>query len=383
MNPLAMLRQGMLTGSVAASLLGSGFDPGSLRPYADEHGRMFQTLTNNRGAGIKPQKYKQQITGNADATLRKNEWQLLDLAVIKAAKPRLRAWGDLVNAGLTFDILNGMSKTVLQHQTQSDITTATFSMDGLRETDRDRPVYDLTNLPLPIVHKDFSFSAREIAVSRNGSTPLDTTTAELAGRRVAEEVEKLLLGVNATYTYGGGTIYGYTNFTSRLTKTITAPTAAGWIPSTTVDEVLAMRDQSQLAYHYGPWVLYCSPNWDKYMDGDYSAAKGDKTLRQRLAAIDNLTAVRTLDYLGATNAAASDTYAQQQVGVKSASTTYTLLLVQQSADVVRAITGMPVTTVQWESHGGMMLNFKVMAIMLPQLRADHNGNTGIVHGSGS
>jgi hypothetical protein len=39
------------------------------------------------------------------------------------------------------------------------------------------------------------------------------------------------------------------------------------------------------------------------------------------------------------------------------------------------------TTVQWEEQGGLLLNFKIMAIMVPQLRADHNGNTGIVHGT--
>lgn len=357
MNPLMrVLQRGLASGGVAASLLSSNFNPNSLRPMADEYGRVFQTVTNKRGKEI----CEFLPTVNADSTLRKNEWQLLDLAVIKAAKPRLRAWGDLVNAGLTFDIPNGMSKTVLQHQTQSDISGAIMSMDGLRESDRDRPIYDLTNLPLPIVHKDFSFSAREVAVSRNGSTPLDTTTAELAGRRVAEAVEQLLLGVSSTYTYGGGTIYGYTNYTNRLTKVLTNPsTSSSWTPSITVNEVLAMRNLSQLAYHYGPWMLYCSPNWDTYMDDDYSAAKGDKTLRQRLAAIDNINGCRTLDYL----------------------TGYQLLLVQMSADVIRAVQGMPITTVQWESHGGMMLNFKVMAIMVPQVRCDHNSNTGLVHGT--
>jgi hypothetical protein len=359
MNPLMrVMQRGLASGGVAASLLSSNFDVGSLRPMADRYGRVFQTVTNNSGKEI----CEYLPTVNADSTLRKNEWQLLDTAVIKAAKPRLRAWGDLVNAGLTFDIPNGMSKTVLQHQTQSDITGAIFSMDGLRESNRDRPLYDLTNLPLPIVHKDFSFSAREIAVSRNGSTPLDTTTAELAGRRVAEAVESLLLGVSSTYTYGGGTIYGYTNYTNRATKVLTNPSSSStWTPATTVAEVLAMRNLSQLMYHYGPWMVYCSPNWDTYMDDDYSAAKGDKTLRQRIAAIDGINGVRTLDYL----------------------TGYQLLLVQMSADVVRAVQGMQITTVQWESHGGMMLNFKVMAIMVPQIRCDHNNNTGIVHGTAS
>ena len=59
----------------------------------------------------------------------------------------------------------------------------------------------------------------------------------------------------------------------------------------------------------------------------------------------------------------------------------TILLIQQTPDVARAVVGLDVTTVQWESMGGMMLNFKVMAILVPQLRADFNGNTGIVHGS--
>jgi hypothetical protein len=42
---------------------------------------------------------------------------------------------------------------------------------------------------------------------------------------------------------------------------------------------------------------------------------------------------------------------------------------------------MDVTTVQWDEKGGMKKNFKIMAIIVPQLRADQNSNTGIVHGT--
>ncbi len=52
-----------------------------------------------------------------------------------------------------------------------------------------------------------------------------------------------------------------------------------------------------------------------------------------------------------------------------------------TTDVVREVIGMDVTTVQWETKGGMQLNFKVMAILVPQIRADQNSNTGIVHGT--
>ena len=58
---------------------------------------------------------------------------------------------------------------------------------------------------------------------------------------------------------------------------------------------------------------------------------------------------------------------------------YVMVMVQMTTDVVREVVGMDITTVQWETKGGMQLNFKVMAILVPQLRADQNGNTGIVH----
>lgn len=341
-------------GSVASRLLQANMDPGVLRPFISGDGRSLITLNQN---GV-----DQSFVTNTTSMLRKDDWLILDEAVVKAAKPRLRAVGDLRSAGLQYTIPNGMSKTVLQYERQTDINGATISMDGLRKGESDRPLWDLNNLPLPIIHKDFKFSLRQVAASRNGGSPLDTTTAELAARRVAEEAEQLLLGTTSSYTYGGGSIYGYTNFPGRLTKAMTNPTTGGYSPSTTLNEVLAMKLQSQLAFHYGPWVIYSSPLWDVVLDGDYTLTGGNvttSTLRARLKQIDGITDVRTLDYL----------------------TGYQIILVQQTSDTARIVVGMDIVTVQWETEGGMELNFKVMCIMVPQLRSDINGNCGIVHGS--
>jgi uncharacterized linocin/CFP29 family protein len=336
-------------GSVASTLMANNFDPHALRPYLGSDGNSYVTV--NQGGNAKS------FVTNAPATLRKDDWIQLDEAVVQAAKQRLRAVADLRSAGLQFSLPNGMSKTVLQYENESDISGATVSMDGLRESDSDRPEYNLVNLPLPIIHKDFSFSARQVMASRNGGSALDTTMAELAGRKVAEEAENLLLGVSSSYAYGGGTIYGYTNFPSRLTKTMTAPSSSNH--ATTVQEILAMKTQSQDATHFGPWFCYCSTSWDAYMDEDYSSSKGDNTLRDRIGNIEGVDRPSTLDFLPAN----------------------TLVLVQKTADVARMVVGMDVTTVQWETKGGMELNFKVMAILVPQLRADFNSNTGIVHGT--
>ena len=115
------------------------------------------------------------------------------------------------------------------------------------------------------------------------------------------------------------------------------------------------------AYHYGPFMLYHSTDWDKYLDDDYRA-NDSRTLRQRLRQISQITDVKRLDFL--TN-------------------TFTFLMVQMVPETARAVTGMDITTVQWESQGGMRVNFKVMAIMVPQLRSDFNGNMGIVHATTS
>jgi hypothetical protein len=226
-------------GDAADRLIANDFDIGVLRPWVGGDGRHYHART----MGGKTRS----IVTNTPATLTKEAWVLLDQAVVRAVRARLRAFADIRAAGLVFNLPNGMAHTVLQYQTVSDITSATVSMDPIRRSERDRPVLDLLNLPLPVVHKDFDFSAREIAVSRNGNVPLDTTMAELAGRKVAEEVEKMTVGnVASAFAYGGGAIYGYTNFPNRSTKfDVTVPTSSNG--PTVLNDILALRHLLQPA----------------------------------------------------------------------------------------------------------------------------------------
>ncbi len=352
---LDYILNGQPVGDVASRLMDNNCNPACLRPWLGVNGVSYLSVMNKAGV------MEARPLTNVTATLRKDDWKILDDAIIKAAQPRLKAVADLRAAGLTFSIANGMGKTVLETETQSDMDPAIVSMDGLRESPNDRPVFELGSLPLPIIHKDFNYSLRQVMASRNGGSPLDTTSAELAARKVAESAEQLLLGIHGTadqYTYGGGTIYGYTDFPSRLTRTITTPTGASSDGANALADLLAMRKQATGAYHFGPYVLYVAPNWDEFLDNDFKAAS-DKSIRKRLLEVDNISSIRTLDYL----------------------TNYDWILVQMTTDVVREVIGMDIVTVQWETKGGMQLNFKVMAILVPQLRADQNSRTGIVHGT--
>ena len=357
-------RTSSLGGGFARVLLENELDVNCMRPYICKNGRA--AITRNIRQADGSFKKVRQYVHNDNATLRFLDYIQLDEAVVKAAKPRLRAARDLVSSGLVYSLPNGIAKTVMQYQQQSDISGATISMDGMRQSESDRPVFSLLNFPLPIIHKDFQISLRELLASRTGYSPLDTTTAELAGRRVAEQVEQLTLGTTnslllgqATYSYAGSTIYGYMNFPNRITYSITTPTVAGWTPEQAIADVLQMKKASQVANHFGPWMMYAGLAWDPYMDGDYKPTYNDTTLRQRLRGIDGILDVKTVDYIP----------------------DFSLIMVQMTTDVARMVIGMDITTVQWESHGGMQMNFKIMAVMLIQLRTDINNSTGLVHGS--
>jgi hypothetical protein len=376
---------GQAHGEVGNMMMGCQFDPGLLRPYLDGKGQRCVTVNTGRTkwdekkqieVPILEKRLASELIANgipiptANATsLRKDDWLMLDKAVIKAARQRLRAWSDL-QAANSFGGFNGMSKLILEHETQSDPGEAQMDFDGLTEGRNDAPQYQLEGLPLPITHSDFFFSSRRLAVSRNSQTPLDTTMAEAAGRRVAEMIEKTLIGVETGPTYGkaadyGQTpkVYGYINHPQRITKTdMTQPD--GTNGSTVLTDWLALRDLLYVAKFYGPFMVYTSTEWDQHLDNLFSTTEPSAgTLRSRLKQIDGIQDIRRLDYL------------------TDRSAKFDVLFVQMTSDVARAVNGMDITTVQWESQGGMRVNFKVMAIQVGQLRADFNGNMGLAHGT--
>ena len=56
-------------------------------------------------------------------------------------------------------------------------------------------------------------------------TEKDLFEVKTQRKQVNETVDDLTLGTLATYTYGGYSIYGFTNFPGRITKSMTLPTA--------------------------------------------------------------------------------------------------------------------------------------------------------------
>lgn len=292
-------------------------------------------------------------------TLRKDEWLEIDRAVIDVARDRLRGVADLVSAGLTINLSNGLGTTVFQWEDMSDMTEANTNMEGITEGDRDRVVFDLNSIPLPIVHKDFYISKRVLEASRKLGQPLDITQAETASKLVAEKTEEILFNGSSSLTFGGGTLYGYTDFPNRNTFTI----PAAWDASATTGSAMLRDLLDMLALlhtdrMFGPYILYLPTLYWTRMQDDFKT-NSDRTILERLLAVAGITQIKAADVLSANN----------------------VVLTQMSADNTKMVIGMQPTVVQWETQGGMRLHFKVMTIMVPRVAATHIDQSGIVHAS--
>ena len=56
----------------------------------------------------------------------------------------------------------------------------------------------------------------------------------------------------------------------------------------------------------------------------------------------------------------------------------TVLMVQLTSDVVRLVEGFDLQAVEWQTEGGTLTKYKIMSIVVPQIRSDRNGKCGIV-----
>lgn len=287
-------------------------------------------------------------------TLTYDSWKKIDTAVLKEYQIRLRGIADLQAKGLTFQT-DGLSQTVLQYQDESDITDAELNMDGVIKTDRDRPEYNTKFLPLPIISKDFSFSAREIAASKKGGNGLDVRMAEKATRKVAELAEQILFQGAGAYTFGQGTLRGYEDHPDRNTGNVTAAWSAA-SGANILTDTIAMKQRAIDDRKYGPFTMYVSTNIEANLDQNFTTNYAT-TIRQRLLQIEDITEIKVIDKMTAGG----------------------ILLVSMQSDVVRLVQGMPINVLEWSTDGGLMIHFKVWTIIVPQIFSDQSNRSGIVH----
>ena len=367
MNPnVDLIGMGGYTGEVAGAFAQGGrLDIYQMKPYWDWDAtskKWIPCISVFKGGDPKDIKNYSRIQTNS-ATLRRDEWKLLDEAVMKVARERLVGINDLRSRGLTYSLGNAMSTTILEWHDVGESMEAVMSMDGVTRGPNDRPTFQFNYIPIPIIHVDYEINARALASSRNLGNSLDTISAEYAARRVAEHLEDMLF-TNTTYSYGEtdsrsrNSIYSYINFPDRNEVTLSENwDASGKTGAEIVADVLNMKQSSINARHYGPWVVYIPTAYETVIDADYDATTPGTTIRERILKISGIESIKVVDRLPANN----------------------VLMIEMKSDTVRLIDGIPLQNVEWSTEGRFVNKYKVLTIQVPQLRSDRSGQCGIVH----
>lgn len=287
--------------------------------------------------------------------LRKEEWVQFDTAVIDVFRQRLVIVQDLISRGLTHN-LGGLGTLVSQYEAQSDMTGANVDMAGTTRGEEDDITFDLRSVPVPITHKDFSINIRRLLASRKLGESVDTTQASVAARRVADANESMVIR-GSSLKLDGNAIYGLTNHPDR--NTIAATGAWATIANPYAD-TLRMIKAANADNVYGPFVMYVSKDiWPDLLN-IYSDGSGE-TVRDRILRIPEIQDIKACDELDSGD----------------------VVMVAMQRDVIDLGIAQDITTIEWQSLGGMMFHFKVMNALVPRVKSDHAGRSGIVHLSGA
>jgi len=287
--------------------------------------------------------------------LRKDEWKQYDDALIEVALKRMPLVQELVSRGLTFNIPGGLGTTILEWEDVSDMNPAEVSMSGVTAGETDALEFDLLSMPLPIIHKGFNINVRKLHASRATGQALDVTQASICGRKVAETTETMVIEGHAT-RLGSSVIYGLDTVPNSSAVTATLLWDTTTIPAGYLANVLTAVAALQADFMYGPYVLMVNYTTHNRMQNDYDVSGSSLlTTMERLLRTEGVDKI-----IPSTDVPANHAY-----------------VVQLTRDVIDEVIGLQPTTVQWESHGGFMMHFKVMSIMIPRVRFTQTLQSGI------
>ena len=284
--------------------------------------------------------------------LQKDEWKALDDAVVRVARTQLTVIADLRSAGLTRN-LGSLGVMIDEYEKVSEIDAAEQNMTGIAAGQRDLPEYTLASVPVPVTFRDFQVNIRTLEASRTRGGAMDTVTAEMCTRRVTEKLDDMVFN-GSVIQVDGATIDGLTTQADRLTGSLGTP----WTTNTTtvITDVLAMLSGLEAINYRGPYNLYVPVDYMSELRDDYSANKGDRTFVERILAIEPISALKSSPSLSAE-----------------------VVMVQMTSDVVDLSIGQDIVTVEWDDMGGLVTNFKIMAAIVPRVKASAISETGIAH----
>jgi len=328
---------------------------GGFVPIAKQNPDGTQELVTNEDGFVKITDGRGFVT---NSLLRKDEWEMLDDAVQIAATGEFNAIQRLNGDPQLRKQLNSMGVLVAQYNQGSEMSRAAVSLSGRAAQDLDRQDYNLTGVPVPVIHKEFQIGMRELEASRSYGSGIDTTNAFEASRVVTEEAERLFSAGNTNIALNQNILYGVTNEPNINTGAAVGDfgTLSNIVP-TFRNMIIAMA----AANYFGPYEFWVArTQYNEMALNFHSDGTGDSGLT-RVLKMPNISAIHPSDWM----------------------TAGTLVGVQMTPNVIDFCVYQLNQVVEWTSQDGMAQNFKVMSICAVRVKSDYNGNSGVCYYTGA
>jgi len=285
-----------------------------------------------------------------NAALPHDAWLSIDSAIIRVAGQRLNGIADLQSYGLTRTLTGGLGAKYDFWQTVSDDLSAQQNMEGVTVGAKNRLAFGETMIPIPLTFCDFDIGIRELAASQKDGRPIDTTHIEVATRKVIEKLEDTLFN-GSTVVAGGYDLPGYLTYSGSNEVALTGSWTS--TPTNIEKDVVKLIARAEADRHYGPYVLYLhTDEW------------ADMRIRDTVLGLPYLEILKSM--AGVADVKPSDALGNGEIA-----------LVSMTSDVISLATAVDIVAVPWESHGGMLKHFRVMAAIAPRCMSDSAGRCGI------
>jgi len=296
---------------------------------------------------------------NADGTLRHEDHRRIMEKLVTVRRLNLNGIKDLFAAGLTSS--ESIGTTLVGRESIDEFRAAKTSMNPVAG-DNNQIDFLLKYVPLPINHSGWRIPFRQIGFPYKQSTGMTESV-----RQVNEATENMLFNGNSDIVVDingvKAEIKGYTTTSFRQTLAISDWTDLATNREKIVDETLEMvslafREAS--VSDANSMILYVGKAIWTNMQADYTLQKGDKTLKQRIEDIAEIKEVKYADKL-------------RDIEV---------LLVEMSDATIELAVAARTTTVPVRRTSDVDDQaFFTYNSMVPIIKEDRNGKTGIVHGT--
>lgn len=322
----------------------------------------------------------------ANSPLSTDATKLIDTTVVQEFQNRLMVTRRLLENGQVMRLPNPFAWTSISHHTEDDESGAVVDRNPLGRGEFTLPDRSEVLTPIYYTFADFQLSLPELQASRNPrqDVPLDVNLIRKKARDVAEAIEECVVkgtfGGAALPKIGSNTAKGLCNASN--IQTVSLNSSQEWShASKTVDSILtdiqAMLVKFDNIKAWGPVDLFIPTAWMT-------------ALRFKRNSSTDRTAIELIR--AALSGGSRDVY------ISDADTlpTNTAVMYLRDSIAVDVILGdfggqgaaedpnapdsnpVPITVIPWDEKGGLLLNWKIIACVIPRPKSTYASNCAIV-----